>query len=1274
MRRLLGLLLITGATIVVAMALLVSVLQLTMLQLDYFRPKIMAWVASTTDLTVKASLLSGSWESFGPTLVINSLQSASPVARCQAERITLALDVWQSLLHARWQFRDLTFYRMHLTLDTTLAGQRSDGSLVESDHLSTLFLQNFDHFDLRDSHLSFLMPSGDRAELAIPQLTWLNRNNRHRAEGQINLSSFNRQHDLVQVRMDLQDVKGRLNDGTVYLQADNINMKPWIDRWLKNNIGLESANFNLAAWLQVHNGVLCASDVFLSNGTAAWKVGGVTHRLSVDNMALHATRQDERWQVIVPVLNLATDHVTWPKGSLAIGWIPVSATQQYMLRVRASELSLARLRDLLPLLSTVIPELIARCEVLQPEGLLTQLALDIPLKQPEKSCFQAVWHDLRWQAWQWLPGGQKVSGTLSGSLERGRATFTLSQGVLSSGNQFRAPFEIQQASGAVDWRNANEGWKVWSKGLNVQARALQIRGDFQYCHMVNEEPRLDILAGIRLTNASDAWRYFPEPLMGKKLVEYLTGALKGGYVDNATMIFAGNPSNFPFEHNEGHFQVWVPLCAATFKFGPDWPVLSPLDVYLNFANNGLWISAPSTLLGNVIGRNILAAIPNYSKAKLLIDGELQGEGPDIGHYFEQTPLKHSVGRALKQLQIGGNVNGTLHLDIPLSHSKVKASGDIQLSNNSLYVRPLNSMLKQLKGCFHYRNDALSSDTIVASWLGQPVTFSFSTKEQEKAFLVKVGLNGEWAPAQLPGLPKILQTALSGTADLRSDVTVNLSRKGVETYEVTINADLKNVSTRLPEPINKAQGTALPLKVDTKGDLKGFTLSGSLGKTVKFNSQWFLRGDALTLVRAVLQQGVQIPPTLPEEDKLVFALPSLDGERWLGLYPSLRRDVVLSKGLKSSLHVPTSVTVRTPTLQLLGQQWHDVVLNSRNTLQGTEIQIIGHEIDAHLTVPQNGMWRTNIRYLYYNPKWNGGEATNPIALSENKSPLNDPTIRFEDWPILQLACRECWITGQNLGQITATLKPEKDKLMLSDGIIDTGKARLTVNGSWQENNEGVRTDLKGRLAGGTLEQNADWFGVDAPLHAATFDVDYNLYWRDSPWAPHLSSLNGILHTRIGKGDIVNVGMSQAGRLLRLVSFDALLRKLRFDFSDLFCKGFYFSSIHNTSRIKDGVLHTDDLLVDGLEVDIAMKGRIDLVNQQIAMEAVLAPEISAALGVATAFVFNPVIGATVFAASKVLMPLWKKISLIRYHIHGKLDQPAIKKEVLREPQKSVVQDRR
>lgn len=362
-----------------------------------------------------------------------------------------------------------------------------------------------------------------------------------------------------------------------------------------------------------------------------------------------------------------------------------------------------------------------------------------------------------------------------------------------------------------------------------------------------------------------------------------------------------------------------------------------------------------------------------------------------------------------------------------------------------------------------------------------------------------------------------------------------------------------------------------------------------------------------------------------------------------------------------------MTLTTPELKILGQQWHDLMFTSRSQNGGSEITAAGREIDGRLLIPTSGLWRGDVRYLYYNPQWQGDDATNPAALAEKKSPLNDPSIRFEDWPALQFDCRECWLMGQNVGQVKGTLQPEPNKLVLANGLVDNGKAKLTLDGSWQESGEGTRTAIKGQLSGGSLSDNADWLGLATPLRAGAFKIDYDLYWHGSPWAPHIPSLSGILKTDIGKGEIVNVGTGQAGQLLRLVSFDALLRKLQFDFSDTFGKGFYFDSVRSTAWIKDGVLHTDNLLVDGLEADIAMKGDIDLVKRELSMEAVVAPEISATVGVATAFAVNPVIGAAVFAASKVLAPLWSKISLIRYHISGSVDQPKIQ-EVVREPQKA------
>ncbi len=95
---------------------------------------------------------------------------------------------------------------------------------------------------------------------------------------------------VVQLRIDLIDKKGLLNTGTIYLQADNIDIKPWFTHWLHANTGLENADFSLAAWLQIQNGIIAGSNALLKQGTANWGIGNKQHQLNMDNFVLSMCR------------------------------------------------------------------------------------------------------------------------------------------------------------------------------------------------------------------------------------------------------------------------------------------------------------------------------------------------------------------------------------------------------------------------------------------------------------------------------------------------------------------------------------------------------------------------------------------------------------------------------------------------------------------------------------------------------------------------------------------------------------------------------------------------------------------------------------------------------------------------------------------------------------------------------------------------------------------------------------------------------------------------
>ncbi len=90
MRRLPGILLLTGATLVVIVALLVSGLRLALPHLDSWRPQIPGKIESATGLPVDVSHIEASWQNFGPTLDARDIRaSLKDGGNLKIKRVTL---------------------------------------------------------------------------------------------------------------------------------------------------------------------------------------------------------------------------------------------------------------------------------------------------------------------------------------------------------------------------------------------------------------------------------------------------------------------------------------------------------------------------------------------------------------------------------------------------------------------------------------------------------------------------------------------------------------------------------------------------------------------------------------------------------------------------------------------------------------------------------------------------------------------------------------------------------------------------------------------------------------------------------------------------------------------------------------------------------------------------------------------------------------------------------------------------------------------------------
>ncbi len=64
-------------------------------------------------------------------------------------------------------------------------------------------------------------------------------------------------------------------------------LKPWLGKWMQDNIALETAQFSLEGWMTIDKGDVTGGDVWLKQGGASWLGEKQTHTLSVDNLTAH---------------------------------------------------------------------------------------------------------------------------------------------------------------------------------------------------------------------------------------------------------------------------------------------------------------------------------------------------------------------------------------------------------------------------------------------------------------------------------------------------------------------------------------------------------------------------------------------------------------------------------------------------------------------------------------------------------------------------------------------------------------------------------------------------------------------------------------------------------------------------------------------------------------------------------------------------------------------------------------------------------------------------
>jgi uncharacterized protein YhdP len=166
------------------------------------------------------------------------------------------------------------------------------------------------------------------------------------------------------------------------------------------------------------------------------------------------------------------------------------------------------------------------------------------------------------------------------------------------------------------------------------------------------------------------------------------------------------------------------------------------------------------------------------------------------------------------------------------------------------------------------------------------------------------------------------------------------------------------------------------------------------------------------------------------------------------------------------------------------------------------------------------------------------------------------------------------------------------------------------------------------------------------------------WIGSPLSLDYPSLNGQINVAIDSGQFLKV-QPGAARLLSVLSLQSLPRRLVLDFRDLFQQGFAFDNITGDVTITQGVAHTNNLRMRGVQAAVLMEGSADIEHETQDLRVIVVPEINAGTASLAYAAINPAIGIGTFLAQVFLRKPLTQAGTREFLVTGTWTDPKVER---------------
>ena len=1258
------------AILLVLFAVLISAFRLFLPYVEHYRQDVQYYINEKNKTNIIIGGLAMSWQRWGPTVIAKQVSLVNnDDAHIYIDEIEVQVDFWSSLIQQQLVSSNLILAGANIELfnqdrrqaELGRAKQGSDETQSTAfEQVSSIFLNRLNQFSVRDSHVVIHNETLDR-NFHVSNLHWKNRGDRHQAQGNIIVNELS--SNKMSLKIDVKgDAVNQLN-GQMYLEANHLDVTPWLDSLLAIANDKTKADVGFSAWLTLHNGSVERLLVDLQDNFIGWqgKDGQQSLTLSSGQLLLIGGDEPDSLKIFSTPLRMQFNQLAEQEYTVQIN----KTSGSYSLYLSAFDLAL---------ISQVSPLFIADNDLSQflIDLNITGQASDVYLRSSAE-VVEAVasFSHASTKYSQGVPGVDNLSGELSLTKNNLHLELLAEQGALDFKQHFVAPIVYQTVSASANFSFGHldferKGWQLQVNDIDFTSAELSMAGDLAVNAFTDAEPTMSLLASVTRGDASKAGHYFPLTTMSANLVRYLNNGLISGSMAQAQVLINGPLSHFPFKDNSGIFIVDAELEQAQFQFESSWPAIQGFAANLNFTNNSMLITGRSGSLVGLDVSGVQAAIDDLAQESILtVDTIIKPSSANlVADLIAQSPLKDNVGEVLQQLQISGDIDGEFHLNLPLNaKEQVVASGLINFSDNRIALKKPRMDFEQVNGQLTFSNDNIAATHLSLTWLDLPLVLDVQGVNKADYYDTDISIIANWQEAQWQAhVSPLLKKYFGAQLQWQGDLSLHQHHNGEFSYNLAIDSDLAQSELNLPAPYYKATGKQAALSAKVTGQTVKSTINVSYGEQLSFFGVLDHQESSFGQAHLVLGDEQMLLPM--DGFHITTKLTQANFTQWQPLISDIIDSVQQgnhdnTESLKSPrlFSRPERIRGTVAQLDILGQQLNNVSFNLLDQKNWWLLQLNAKEIRSRVKFYPDWLSQgidVNADFIHLSAK----KATEHDSYKHNLALEREDNQQaiFANMPTLTLHCERCQVGDLDLGTLSMALSRHGDDVIKIDHLTaKREQAEFTLFGQWQYNNQTSVTDIQGSLTLKDIEYELEQLGYGSIIKDSGGKLDYQLAWQGGPHQFSFALLNGDINAAIDDGYLAEVRGEV--KIASILSLDSIVRKLTLDFRDIFSDGMFYSDITGDYQIKNGVLYTSNTRMNGTAGNLYINGNTDFITDMLDYKMSYKPNLTSSLPViAWITMSNPVGFLAGIALDQVITS--QVVSEVNFELTGSVKEPDFK----------------